>query len=289
MIRKSKTRSIFDLLKNLPLLTHLTSQFVTLLHQFLSLKRPQTTIHTPSSSPSSPTPYDSLNFSHDFPLKTLISAISFYLSLHSHSPTGFLHSHSSTSFPHSSVFSFNFPFWAVSAALSDFSPVFFDGVSLFLQGIIGRIDFSFFFFFFLFFFCREIKGWNICPSINQGPIRTKATLSIANPGDPVTLIHREALQALTLSPAVPEAPRLLRRSLLIVGNDLGFRFGCFRFVIFFFSQLLMFFLLFVLVCRDFYALISLVFYMCVLCFGYCLVLRRLIMFKEGNLEEAFLL
>lgn len=104
-----------------------------------------------------------------------------------------------------------------------FFRVFFYGVSFFLQEVFEKNRFIYFYFvfFFSFFFPfpGEFKGWNICPSINQGPIRTKATLNIVNLGDPITLIHSEALPELTLNPAVPVGPPLLPRSLLIVGNE----------------------------------------------------------------------
>lgn len=69
-----------------------------------------------------------------------------------------------------------------------------------------------------------IKGWYLCPSINQSPIR--ATLSTGRLGDPRASIRSEIPQERTLRAAAAAAPRLHRRSRRVpqsrlIGGELG--------------------------------------------------------------------
>ena len=113
--------------------------------------------------------------------------------------------------------------------------------------VAGKIDegksrpFSPFFIFFLSFSFLKlcfwgIKGWDICPSINQNP--TRATLCTENPGDPPASISSEVLPAVhTARAAAVAAPRLLRRYPL-AGGELGFaNLRVFLFLLFYFFGL----------------------------------------------------
>lgn len=75
----------------------------------------------------------------------------------------------------------------------------------------------------------EIKGWDICPSINQSPIR--ATLCTENPGDPPASTSSEVPPAVLTSRAAAARPCLHPHSPL-PGGQLGFAI-LFMFLFFF--------------------------------------------------------